>query len=41
MFLSFKDVFDLKLREHGAGITYIGPKIVEKYPQYGNCDTDI
>ena len=41
-FLSFKDVFRPKIRgQHGAGITYVEPKIVEKYPQYGNCDTDI
>ena len=41
-FLSFKDVFRPKIRgQHGAGITSVEPKIVEKYPQYGNCDTDI
>lgn len=41
-FLSFKDVFRPKIRgQHGAGITYIEPKIVENYPQYGNSDTDI
>ncbi len=41
-FLSFKDVFRPKIRgQHGAGITYVEPKIVKKYPQYGNCDTDI
>ena len=41
-FLSFKDVFRPKIRgQHGAGITYIEPKIVKNYPQYGNTDTDI
>ncbi len=41
-FLSFKDVFRPKIRgQHGAGITYIEPKIVKSYPQYGSTDTDI
>ncbi len=41
-FLSFKDVFRPKIRgQHGAGITYIEPKIVKNYPQYGSSDTDI
>lgn len=41
-FLSFKDVFRPKIRgQHGAGITYIEPKIVKRYPQYGNSDTEI
>lgn len=41
-FLSFKDVFRPKIRgQHGAGITYIEPKIVKNYPQYGSTDTDI
>ena len=41
-FLSFKDVFRPKIRgQHGAGITYIEPKIVKNYTQYGNSDTDI
>lgn len=41
-FLSFKDVFRPKIRgQHGAGITYVEPKIVKNYPQYGLTDTDI
>ena len=41
-FLSFKDVFRPKIRgQHGAGITYIEPKIVKNYPKYGSTDTDI
>ena len=41
-FLSFKDVFRPKIRgQHGAGITYIEPKIVKNYQQYGLTDTDI
>ncbi len=41
-FLSFKDVFRPKIRgQHGAGITYIEPKIVKNYQQYGSTDTDI
>ena len=41
-FLSFKDVFRPKIRgQHGAGITYIEPKIVKNYPKYGSTDTEI
>ena len=41
-FLSFKDVFRPKIRgQHGAGITYIEPKIVKDYPKYGSTDTEI
>ena len=41
-FLSFKDVFRPKIRgQHGAGLTYIEPKIVDNYPKYGSTDTDI
>ena len=41
-FLSFKDVFRPKIRgQHGAGITYIEPKIVKKYQQYGPTETYI
>jgi asparagine synthase (glutamine-hydrolysing) len=41
-FLSFKDVFRPKIRgQHGAGITYVEPKIVNNYPNYGATDTDI
>lgn len=41
-FLSFKDVFRPKIRgQHGAGITYIEPKIVSNYDKYGSTDIDI
>ncbi|MAV76722.1 MAG: hypothetical protein CMG02_00010 [Candidatus Marinimicrobia bacterium] len=41
-FLSFKDVFRPKIRgQHGAGITYIEPKIVKEYSKYGTTDTEI
>ena len=41
-FLSFKDVFRPKIRgQHGAGLTYMEPKIIKNYPQYGSTDTDI
>ena len=41
-FLSFKDVFRPKIRgQHGAGLTYIEPKIVNSYPKYGSTDIDV
>ena len=41
-FLSFKDVFRPKIRgQHGAGITYIEPEIIDNYSEYGSTDTDI
>jgi asparagine synthase (glutamine-hydrolysing) len=41
-FLSFKDVFRPKIRgQHGAGLTYIEPKIVSKYYKYGSTDIEI
>ena len=41
-FLSFKDVFRPKIRgQHGAGITYIEPQIINNYSKYGSTDTDI
>jgi len=41
-FLCFKDVFRPKIRgQHGAGITYLEPKIVKKYSKYGKTDTEI
>jgi len=41
-FLSFKDVFRPKIRgQHGAGITYVEPKIINNYPNYGATDTEI
>ena len=41
-FLSFKDVFRPKIRgQHGAGITYLEPKIVSKYNKYGSTDIDV
>ena len=41
-FLSFKDVFRPKIRgQHGAGLTYIEPKIVSNYPKYGSTDIEI
>lgn len=41
-FLSFKDVFRPKIRgQHGAGLTYIEPKIVSNYPKYGLTDIEI
>ena len=41
-FLSFKDVFRPKIRgQHGAGLTYIEPKIVSNYSKYGSTDIEI
>lgn len=41
-FLSFKDVFRPKIRgQHGAGITYLESKIVNKYNKYGSTDIDV